>query len=217
MAEHCPGGVTGRRGRFKSDCPRGRVGSTPTPGIGAIARLERALAVLGTNPSTKNTGYGRVSRSREYQFLASAQCRVRSVSTSAQSASIDVAGDLPALHSCRRAPRRHAARGPFAFKASAMGHKLGSAAGGGRGGLVTEHVAGRRHNGGDGVRALVRVRSEHDHDRRPRPFHLGCWTARRTGLARGGATLLASHAGTSPTGDERHSKRKSGRSGRQPQ
>ena len=40
---------------------------------------------------------------------------------------------------------------------------------------------------------------------------------RRTRLAGGAATLLSSHAGTSPTGDERHNKRKSGPPGRQPQ
>ena len=34
--------------------------------------------------------------------------------------------------------------------------------------------------------------------------------ARRTWLAGGGATLLSSHAGTSPTGDERHSESQSG-------
>jgi hypothetical protein len=33
--------------------------------------------------------------------------------------------------------------------------------------------------------------------------------ARRTWLAGGGATLLSSHAGTSPTGDERHSESQS--------
>src|SRR5712691_11591653 len=33
--------------------------------------------------------------------------------------------------------------------------------------------------------------------------------ARRTWLAGGGATLLSSHAGTSPTGDERHSESES--------
>src|SRR5215203_2053491 len=33
---------------------------------------------------------------------------------------------------------------------------------------------------------------------------------RRTRLAGGGATLLSSHARTSPTGDERHSERQSG-------
>src|SRR3954467_13328526 len=35
-------------------------------------------------------------------------------------------------------------------------------------------------------------------------------TARRTWLAGGAATLLSTHAGPSPTGDERHSKSRSG-------
>ena len=41
--------------------------------------------------------------------------------------------------------------------------------------------------------------------------------ARRTRLAGGAATLLSSHAETSPTGDERHSERQSGPTGRQPE
>ena len=61
---------------------------------------------------------------------------------------------------------------------------------------------------GDRVRALVGVRTEHDHDLVP--FTSTEADARRTRLAWGGATLLSSHAGTSPTGDERHSESQSG-------
>jgi hypothetical protein len=42
------------------------------------------------------------------------------------------------------------------------------------------------------------------------PFTLIESGARRTWLAGGAATLLSSHAGTSPTGDERHSESQSG-------
>ena len=98
---------------------------------------------------------------------------------------------------------------PIAIQAARPDQQQPEPARGRRRGLVAEHLAGRRLNGGDGVRALVCVRSEHDHDPCPRPFHLGCETARRTRLAGGGATLLSSHAGSSPTGDERHNKRKS--------
>ena len=55
----------------------------------------------------------------------------------------------------------------------------------------------------------MHVRTEHDH--RPRPLSPRLKAdARRTWLAWGAATLLSSHAGTSPTGDERHSESQSG-------
>jgi hypothetical protein len=75
-------------------------------------------------------------------------------------------------------------------------------------GLVTEHLTLRRHDAGDGVRALVHARTEHDH--RPVPFVSRLkWTA-------GGHDLLRARPRSFqvtpniPTGDERHNKRKSG-------
>src|SRR4051812_42256147 len=80
--------------------------------------------------------------------------------------------------------------------------------------LAQQRAAGRGHSS-DRVRALVHVRTEHDHHPRPLSPDLKA-DARRTRLAQGAATLLSSHAGTSPTGDERHNKRKPGHSSRQP-
>src|SRR3954453_520353 len=58
---------------------------------------------------------------------------------------------------------------------------------------VAQQLTGTRADGGDGVRALVRARTEHDHQRGPHSPRLKA-DARRTTLAWGGATLLSSHA-----------------------
>src|SRR3954452_5739839 len=57
--------------------------------------------------------------------------------------------------------------------------------------LVAEQLAGRRCDRSDGVRALVHVRTEHDHPSRPLSSKAD---ARRTRLVGGAATLLSSHA-----------------------
>src|SRR3954467_7098916 len=61
---------------------------------------------------------------------------------------------------------------------------------------LAQQFAGRRRDRGDRVRALVAVRTEHDHCL----VHLQCdWLdARRTRLAWGDATLLSSHAKETP-------------------
>ena len=60
--------------------------------------------------------------------------------------------------------------------------------------LVSEHLARRRRDTGDRVRALVHVRTEHDHQLRPLLLAVEV-DGRRTRLAGGAATLLSSHAG----------------------
>src|SRR5439155_661638 len=68
-------------------------------------------------------------------------------------------------------------------------------------GLVAQQLAVDHRDRGDRVRALVHVRTEHDHD--PRPFHHAeSGRPGGQGLLEGGATLLSSHAGPSPTGHE---------------
>src|SRR4051812_5168720 len=57
--------------------------------------------------------------------------------------------------------------------------------------LVAEQLAGRRCDRGDGVRALVHVRTEHDHPSRPLSSKAD---PRRTRLVGGPATPLSSHA-----------------------
>jgi hypothetical protein len=58
-----------------------------------------------------------------------------------------------------------------------------------RDGRVAEQLAGARDDSSEGVRALVRVRTEHDH--RLRPFlETQKWTPGGQGLLGGGATLL---------------------------
>ena len=63
------------------------------------------------------------------------------------------------LASRGRAPRRSSAPNPRAPTATV---------------LLAEHLAGRRRDRGDRVRALVCVRTEHDHDPSSTSFHLGC-------------------------------------------
>ena len=60
--------------------------------------------------------------------------------------------------------------------------------------LIAEHLAGRRGDPGDRVRALVHVRTEHDHQLSPLLLAVEV-DGRRTRLAGGAATLLSSHAG----------------------
>jgi hypothetical protein len=75
--------------------------------------------------------------------------------------------------------------------------------------LVAQQLAAGCGDRGDRVRTLVHVRTEHD--RGLRFFHLD---RKRTpgghGSLGGAATLLSSSAGTTPTGDERHSESQSG-------
>ena len=84
---------------------------------------------------------------------------------------------------------------PLAVQAARPDQQRAEPARADRGGLLTEHLAGRRRDGGDRVRALVHVRTEHDHDPRPVLSISDDETARRTRLAGGAATLLSSHAG----------------------
>src|SRR5918994_409220 len=63
-----------------------------------------------------------------------------------------------------------------------------------RGGLLVKHLPGRGGDGGERVRALVHVRTEHDHQRCPLLLAIEV-DDRRTRLAGGGATLLSSHPG----------------------
>src|SRR6185436_12269167 len=73
---------------------------------------------------------------------------------------------------------------PLAIKTARPEHQRREPAGTDRDRPVGEHLAGRCVDGGDGVRALVAVRPEHDHDARPRPFTSGSWTPGGQGLLR---------------------------------
>ena len=59
---------------------------------------------------------------------------------------------------------------PFAAQAARPIQRLRKAPSSDVNGLLTRQLARRCHDRGDRVRALVHVRTEHDHD--PRPFHL---------------------------------------------
>src|SRR4051794_13115866 len=74
--------------------------------------------------------------------------------------------------------------------------------------LLTPQLAGHRRDRGDRMRPLVSVRAEHDHalvllylDRDGHPADTACWR-------RCHASIKSRQ--TSPTGDERQNKRKSG-------
>ena len=95
--------------------------------------------------------------------------------TTADQKPLQRAGDMPAV-----LQRPH----PLAIKTARPEHQRREPAGTDRDRLVAEHLAGRCVDGGDGVRALVGVRPEHDHDARPRPFTSGCWTPGGQGLLR---------------------------------
>ena len=78
-----------------------------------------------------------------------------------------------------------------------------------RDGLLAEQLAGRGRHRRDRVRTLVSVRAEHDHDPRPPLDTSGAdvwWT--RLAARRCHASIKSRQ--TSPTGDERQNKRKSG-------
>ena len=76
-------------------------------------------------------------------------------------------------------------------------------------GLVAEDLTGRDIDRSQRVRALVGVRPEHDHDPRPHPFRPDAGrSADRACWGRCHAPIRSRR--TSPTGDERHNKRKSG-------
>jgi len=81
--------------------------------------------------------------------------------------------------------------------------------------LVSEHLARRRRDTGDGVRALVHVRTEHDHQLSPLLL-VAEVDSRRTRLAEGAATLLSSHAGHPRPATSDTTKGSQG-TGRQPQ
>jgi hypothetical protein len=106
---------------------------------------------------------------------------------------------------------------PFAVEAARPDQQRREAASSDLDRFITEDLAGRAFDGGDGVRALVGVRPEHDHGPRPRPFFFAdagrpadraCW---------GRCHAPIKSRRTSPTGDERHNKRRSDPTGRQPQ
>ena len=82
--------------------------------------------------------------------------------------------------------------------------------------LLAQQLAGARADRGDGVRALVHVRTEHDHHRRPLSPRLKV-DARRTRLAWGRCHAPIKSRQDIPTGDERHSESQSGQHGRQPE
>ena len=82
--------------------------------------------------------------------------------------------------------------------------------------LLAQQLAGRRRDRGDRVRALVGVRTEHDHRPRP-PLTSTEADARRTRLAGGAATLLSSHAGHPRPATSDTTKGSQAQPGRQPE
>ena len=121
---------------------------------------------------------------------------------------LERARDMPAVLQAPR-PARHRARAPSPATSRTLAAPTWTV-------LLAQHLTGRDVDRGERVRALVGVRPEHDHDPRPHPFHpdagrsadTACW---------GRCHAPIKSRRTSPTGDERHNKRKSGPQGRQPQ
>ena len=84
------------------------------------------------------------------------------------------------------------------------------------GGLIAEHLTRRCGNARDGVRALVHVRAEHDHQAQSLLLAVEV-DSRPTRLASGAATLLSSHAGHPRPATSDTTKGSQAPPGRQPQ
>jgi hypothetical protein len=98
---------------------------------------------------------------------------------------------------------------PLAVEASRPPQQRAESTRADRNGLLAQQFAGRRRDGRDGVRTLVGVRAEHDHDPRPPLDTFRGGRLVDTACSRRCHASIKSRQ-TSPTGDERQNRRKSG-------